>query len=65
MKVPKATVARRAYNRALKDLDRELNFAIDAARSISALTGTTADPRVSAWVRGVEFVINRARRNKL
>lgn len=62
MSVPKATTARRAYNRALRDLDRELRTARDAARDATSLTGTSSDARFVGWVRGVEHAIERARR---
>lgn len=62
MSVPKATVARRSYNRALKDLDRDLDIAREAAREAASLLGLLDDVRFVVWIRGFDFAKNRARR---
>lgn len=56
------TVARRSYNRALKDLDRDLDIAREAAREAASVVEEPNNPMFLAWLRGFDFAKNRARR---
>lgn len=62
MRVPKATVARRSYNRALKDLDRDLDIVREAAHQAVSVVKEANNPAFLAWMRGFDFAEERARR---
>lgn len=60
--ISKATVARRSYNRALKDLERDLDIAREAARQAVSVVKEANNPAFLAWLRGLDFAEERARR---